>query len=186
MNFDESYFMGNTVKNPNPAGYGNYFDDPNLREPFQVLARNLISKLQILPHAKVLVVGCAFGFSVHYLYDLNIESYGMDISKFAVDKATGDRKANVLIGDARLEKDFEQFGVEKFDLIFDEDMICCLTDKEAKKFCEIANKYGSRVVHYLTAGNHLSKWYNNHTLQEWKEIIGGTDRWFERYTWNEE
>lgn len=191
MKFDKSYFMGDFVKTPNPAGYSNYGNSPNEAESFETLVKNLILKVRIWPMDSILVVGCAYGYTVRLLNEFKIDAYGVDISKFAISKALPEIKDKVFLGDARNDKDFEKIleiaKINKFQVILDEDMLCCLSDNEAKIFCDNARKYGQKVIHYMDTSPQLAKWYNYHIIEDWKMLVNSSEneRWFERPKWSE-
>lgn len=73
--FGEMYFDG-----PREFGYGGYKYDGRWRP----VARDIIDHFQLKPGDKILDIGCAKGFLVKDLLELGIDSYGLDISHYAL------------------------------------------------------------------------------------------------------
>lgn len=189
--YDEIYFNNGG----NIGGYDNYRWNSYINENSSVLASKFVQKaltLNIdLTGKKVLVVGCAYGFLVQYLINLGCDAFGMDISSFAISQSPVPTR--VITGDVRLDSDWKRAktlagltGNQKFEMIIDEDLICCLTDSEATSFCTCARKYGKVLVHLIDLASNLPNWYNFHTIAEWKSIIGMADKWYSRFDWRED
>jgi 2-polyprenyl-3-methyl-5-hydroxy-6-metoxy-1,4-benzoquinol methylase len=190
ITYDSVYFnSGGAI-----GGYDNYRWNSYLNEDSSVLANKFVQKALTLSvdlsGKKVLVVGCAYGFLVQYLISLGVDAYGMDISSYAVSQSPVPDK--LIVGDVRLDADWKRAktlagltGNQKFDMVIDEDMICCLTDSEASSFCTYARKYGSILVHLIDLSTTLVNWYNFHTISEWKAIAGMADKWYSRFNWLE-
>jgi hypothetical protein len=119
----------------------------------------------------------------------------MDISSFAISQAPPEISAKLIVGDVRQESAWQaakaQAGMTRnnqvFDLVIDEDMLCCLTDAEAVSVRALALRYGSFFYHFMTATSTLSTWYNYHTIAEWKALLGTSpkEKWYTRFDWNE-
>lgn len=195
--YDQSYFQGKDVASLQPAGYDDYGNASTYYpETADVLGSTLVAKCLTLGVAiqgkKILIVGCAYSKLVKALIDLGGDAYGLDISAWAFSQSIVPTKH--LVGDARLDADFVRAktlagitGNKKFDVIFSEDLLCCLTDAEVITFCALANKYGSLVIHFISAFPHLSQWYNYHTIAEYKAMLPGSnhDRFYTRFAWSE-
>lgn len=177
------------------GGYSNY-SEPNYRNT-SIRSNQLIQKVAELAvniiGKKVLVLGCAYGYLVKHLVLLGVDAYGMDISSFAISQAPFEIASRIFVGDARLESSYIQAKTlagltkknDKFDLIIDEDMIGCLTDAEAIVFCTFGRNYSIMLYHLVDVSPHLAQWYNLHTLEEWKAVVGASpkEKWFERFSW---
>ena len=117
------------------------------------------------------------------------------IGRTAISQAPAEISSKVMVGDARIEADFisakAMAGITasngKFDLIIDEDMICCLTDAEASTFRTLAMKYSNMFIHFIDTAPHLIQWYNWHSITEWKTNLGTSpkEKWYARFTWSE-
>jgi len=79
--FDEKYYESG--KSSGKSLYTNYKWLPELTIP---LAFRLIEELNIKPYHRVLDFGCAKGFLVKALRLLYRDAYGVDISKYAINK----------------------------------------------------------------------------------------------------
>jgi predicted TPR repeat methyltransferase len=78
--FDEDYFING--KKLGKSLYENYRWLPDLTIP---MAESLITYLGISAGSRVLDYGCANGFLVKALRNLGVQSFGCDISKFAIE-----------------------------------------------------------------------------------------------------
>lgn len=189
-NFDDRYFEEDSVANPNGAGYTDY-----RREllPFDFYAQKLHDELQargIDPTgAKVLVVGCAYGYTVEYLIDdWNIEAYGMDVSSWAVNQADSEIAygGRIYQGDVTSSQDLQNVRQStqggQFAVIFNECVLECLTDSEAQTACtNMRDEAKEAVVQRCWVDGHVNPdYYNSKTLSEWQNLCDpdGQDYWF--------
>jgi len=191
MIFNEQYFNGGGEI----GGYDLYSATTYSSETAEQLAQKFLEKSGLLGinlfGRKVLVCGCAYGFLVQYLSGLGVQAYGMDISFYAISRTPIAFSSKTIIGDARLEADFIRAKTlagltkqnDKFDLIIDEDMICCLTDIEAIAFRTWAMKYSNMFIH----PPNLIQWYNYKTIANWKALLGTSpkEKWYTRFNWLE-
>lgn len=90
-------------------GYGGYVYDGR----WKTIAKEICEHYGIKSGDKVLDVGCAKGFLVKDLRDLNIDCYGVDISNYAIENCHPDVKNYVYVGDSR-ELNFRD---GEFDLV---------------------------------------------------------------------
>ena len=198
ITYNEQYFRGSYHSETAPGGYDNYWWNSYLTDDSSVLANKFVQKaltLNIdLTGKKVLVLGCAYGFLVKFLLELGVDAYGMDISEFAISQLP-ELSGRLLVGDMRLDADYQRAktlaGLTKkndvFDMIIDEDCICCFTDSEAVTVCTLMKSYSSMAVHLVDVTPNLINWYNLHTLDEWRVIVGTSpkEKWYTRYLWSE-
>lgn len=194
--FDQTYFEGNNVSNPHEAGYSDYTKG---LLPFDYYAQKIDNHLTsqgIDPSGKkVLVVGCAYGYTVEYLIDNhNVEAYGMDISSYAVNQASSAiaYPGRIYQGDATSSQDLRSVRQNtaggKFVVVFNECILSCLTDSEAQTAASnMRSEAQKRLVHrvWSTDGSDIeddltTDWYNSHTLAEWQSLCdsNGDDDWF--------
>mgnify|MGYP001600005076 FL=1 len=195
ITYDINYFNGGG----DIGGYTLYSATTYYYETSEMLATKFLNKSIALNSnitgKKVLVAGCAYGFLVKSLIGLGVNAYGMDISSYAISQAPAEISSKVMVGDVRIEADFisakAMAGITasngKFDLIIDEDMICCLTDAEASTFRTLAMKYSNMFIHFIDTAPHLIQWYNWHSITEWKTNLGTSpkEKWYARFTWSE-
>lgn len=193
--YNEQYYNGGG----NIGGYTLYSATTYSSETAEQLATKFLEKSGLLginlAGKKVLVTGCAYGFLCQYLISLGVQAYGMDFSAYALTRVPNEINGKVILGDARLEADFIRAKTmagltranDKFDLIIDEDMICCLTDAEAVTFRALAMKYSNMFIHLIDVAPNLVNWYNFHTIAGWKTLLGSSpkEKWYTRFNWSE-
>src|SRR5436189_1421332 len=73
--YGEMYFDG-----PREYGYGGYRYDGR----WQPVAKDIVDHFGLKPGDRVLDIGCAKGFLVKDLITLDIDAYGVDISRYAL------------------------------------------------------------------------------------------------------
>jgi len=98
----------------NRVGY--LFDELYLY--FNYISNGLIKTLK---SHRVLDIGCAKGFIVYCMFENNIETYGIDISDYAVKNAPKEIKGHIMLVDA--ERYYLPFVDNSFDLILLLDVI---------------------------------------------------------------
>lgn len=187
-NFGETYFEGESVSDPHPAGYDSYY--PGLL-PFGGYAGKVRRELRqkgINPNnITVAVIGCAYGFTVKELVEHNTDAYGIDISSWAVSNSPSGY--TVVQGDVLSSSDLKnarQGGPP--EIVYNECVLSCLTDSEAVTACNnMRSEAKQTVLHrvWTTGGSDLGEdlsegWYNSKTLSEWKNLCDpdGEDSWY--------
>ena len=92
-------------------GYGGYYDDGRWKS----VAKKIIKKYKLNNKSKVLDIGCGKGYLVKELsLALNSKNiYGLDISRYAINKSPKIIRKNLKIFDARKKIDLNK----KFDLV---------------------------------------------------------------------
>lgn len=194
--FGESYFEGNSVTTPHEAGYSNYRRGVL---PFDFYAKKINDELvsQGIDPAgeKILIAGCAYGYTVEYLIDNHgVDAYGIDVSSFAVSQADTEIAygGRIFQGDVLSSQDLrsvrQNSGGGRFRVVFNECILTCLTDSEAQTASDnMRSESQDLLVHrvWSTDGSDLEKdldtdWYNSHTLSEWQSLCdpNGDDLWF--------
>lgn len=190
--FDQTYFEGTSVSSPHPAGYSNYRRD---LLPFDHYSQKIHDELVangIDPTGeKVLVVGCAYGYTVEYLIDnWDVEAYGMDVSTYAVGEADTEIAygGRIYQGDVLNSSDLDNVRQStqggKFSVIVNECTLECLTDSEAQTAAtNLQDEAQNAVVHRIwsTDGSDLNTdEYNAKTLSEWQSLVdsAGDDYWY--------
>lgn len=91
--YGELYFDG-----PREFGYGGYYYDGRWKS----VAQNIVNHFGLKPGDRVLDVGCAKGFLVKDLLSIGIDSYGLDISKYALNNCEKDVIGRLHLGSADL------------------------------------------------------------------------------------
>lgn len=189
--FGQDYFEGDSVADPHPAGYSDYS-----REllPFGHYADFMAQQIQTYggdpSRWKILVVGCAYGYTVQWLRDTyGTEAWGMDVSQWAVDQAASEitddviRQGSVLSSaDLRSLRQASPGG--KFDAVVTEAVLECLTDAEAQTAAEnCRGEASTTVIHrvWTADGSAVNPdWYNAKPLAEWRSLVdpAGADDWY--------
>lgn len=111
--YDKGYFNGKTSCYPL---YGYTFD--NEKRKFQNYLNKFIRYGCV--SGKILDVGCAFGFFLKLCDELNIETFGMDVSQYALEQAKKYTKATLVCQSATDPWPFDNKffdGVALFDII---------------------------------------------------------------------
>ena len=162
MIYDESYFEGDA-----PGGYTRYGKTAKSRVPDIEKATDL--------RGLFLIVGCAYGFTVKELVELEVNAYGLDLSTFAINAAPRDIRDRLVLGSAADRASYwracQAATTPMFTYIVSENMLCCLSDEEAIKFQELAQYFGVHVIHLIEERPALAKWYNYKTVAEWEELL---------------
>ncbi len=120
--FDREFFDGDRIN-----GYGGYKYDGRWID----VAKRLQKRYKLNKKSSVLDVGCAKGF---LLYDLKkvipeITSFGVDISKYAIENGIEDVKPDMTVASA----DHLPFADDSFDFVFSSDTLHNLPIKRCKK-----------------------------------------------------
>lgn len=85
--YDKKYFENGIASGK--SCYTNYRWIPELTIPMSYF---LLKELDLQPRVKVLEVGCSKGYMVKALRLLDIDAYGIDVSKYAIDHCDSDIK----------------------------------------------------------------------------------------------
>lgn len=194
LTFDQLYYNGN------PQGYTRYGRDMWMgRFTFGQFADDLMARATArglsLASKRVLIVGCAYGFTVEELRARGVNAFGMDISPYAIAQVPASVAAHVSVGDMRIRSDLNSMrslaglgGNQKFDLIVDEDALTSLSDADAVTACNEMRRAGAFVAHRLTVHNlEQPHDYNIKSLAAWKALCdtGNVDWWSVYTSWSE-
>lgn len=160
--YDKSYFQGKESRYSHNGGYSNYNTMQNINKE---LANKVFDKFQ-LKGKKVLELGCAKGFLIEILRELEVEAYGIDFSEFAVNCSKV--KQYITLGDVR---DFNQpiFLENKFDLILSFNFLECIPEENMSKLINNLNKIAYQQCHRVNIGVN-NKFYNQKPMKWWKEL----------------
>lgn len=154
--FGKDYWHGEEVPDTHPAGFSWYDEDSF---PFRQYADVVHHYAD--PDDSIVVVGCAFGYTVAELRSRGLTALGLDYSTYAVENAVTD---HVMKGDVR------RF-VPNADIVFDSSVLTSLTDHEAMEACENMREAArDRVIHkvWSTDGSRINEeHYNAKLLEDW-------------------
>lgn len=190
--FDQRYFERGEVSDPHPGGYSHYRRELLPFDHYAVYIRDRLVNNGIDPAGeKVLIVGCAYGYTVEYLIDTwDVDCYGMDVSSWAVQQADSEIAygGRIYQGDILSSQDLANVRKAtpggKFRAIIVECVLECLTDSEAQTAAEnVRSEAQAGVYHrvWTADGSDVNPdWYNNKTLSEWQSLCDpdGADRWY--------
>lgn len=187
--FDAAYFDAASAQTPHPAGYTEYRAGLLPFAHYADLMATAIEQYGVdASGAKVLVVGCAYGYTVQWLRDqYGVEAWGMDVSQHAVEQAGTEIADDVVRhGDVLSAQDIKAVRRDApggpFDIVFTECVLECLTDAEAQTAtanCRDAAKHQS--VHRVWTMDRVNPdYYNAKDLAGWRALCDadGADGWF--------
>lgn len=137
MTFDKEYFEG---KESNCIAYK---DKSLIKKVYFPLA---IVRENIQPQAKVLDVGCAFGYFLNCCDEYGLKTYGVDISEYAINEARKATNAELFVHD--INDGLPMFEDNFFDIITAFDVIEHLTSpyNVLKEIKRILNKNGKLIL----------------------------------------
>ena len=178
--FDENYFDGETeagmngyhrspVKDPSiPLTYADEFGE---RHWFLYQKHR-----EFFDDKTVLFVGCAKGFDVQDFRELGIEAYGIDVSAYAISKASEDIRSYVAVDDLmNLTAD----DLMNYDMIVGLRVLPCLSNDQLVSFsanlalsgCESVFLVDTLETYTPSEVQLASENYNVKTLSEWKLLF---------------
>ena len=102
--YDFNYWDGNRM-----YGYGGYKYDGRWAD----VAKKIIKKYRLNSKSKVLDIGCGKGFLVYELSKLlkSKNIYGIDISRYSINKSPKEIRKKLKVFDARKTIKFNSFGI---------------------------------------------------------------------------
>ena len=163
--YNASYFDG--VLNPpaHPAGYSNYERGTSIYAKTGLdywggRAKKLVDRFG-LRGKKVLELGCAKGFCVESLRKFDVEAYGIDVSKYAIESASDSISRFLYCGDVLTTSLIQG----KFDLIFSLAFLDCIAEEDVPALVEKLNEIAFQQYHEIRGGNHTH--YNSQPLEWW-------------------
>ena len=130
IKYNKDYYENGLAKGL--SCYENYRWIPELTYP---MAHAICSSLKIKKNDKVLEYGCAHGFLVKALNDFKIDTYGVDISSYALSKVDiSIKKKTILLKDNNIKNSLKKMKVKfKFDHIISKDVFEHIEPKDLKK-----------------------------------------------------
>ena len=118
---------------------------------------------------KVLELGCAKGFVVEDLRSFGADCYGIDVSLYAIGKASDGVKSFLTIADVRTE--LSKYSVNEFDVVFSLRFLECIPETDLPALIAQINRISKFQFHHLDefvgAKAGASKFYLNKPLSEW-------------------
>ena len=119
IKYNKDYYENGVAKGI--SGYDNYRWIPELTYP---MAYSICRTLNIKQTHKVLEFGCAHGFLVKALNDFNIDTYGLDVSRYTLSKVEPALKKKInLLKNNNIKKSLNKMKINfKFDFIIAKDV----------------------------------------------------------------
>ncbi len=142
QHYDEHYFQGDWRDGAN---------DYSIERRRQIEARNPVNIKEVFRPRRVLDVGCGPGALMYFLYELGIESYGIDFSPAAKQLAPEQIRNNIVVAPVT---EYHEFGME-FDLVICRELLEHLTVLQIRKTIKVLADYTSKYL-YVTTRFHPS------------------------------
>ncbi len=145
--------------------YVDYQKSDDLKKFFDAVAERII---EMENPRSVLDIGCAMGFLVASLRDRGVQAYGIDVSKYAISCVREDIKqyCKVCSSIEKLPKTFP----EKFDLVFNIEMIEHLYEDDGLKTIENMCNYADKIVFSSTDSDiEEPTHYNVQPIEYWSK-----------------
>jgi ubiquinone/menaquinone biosynthesis C-methylase UbiE len=106
------------------------------------IAKKFVELYNLKKGDKVLDIGCAKGYMVYDFLDLGIDTYGVDISKYAIDCSPQEIKWRLKVADA---KNLEVYKDKSFDLVISINTIHNLPEVDCRKALREIQRIGKKA-----------------------------------------
>ena len=135
--YNKDYYENGVAKGI--SGYDNYRWIPELTYP---MAYSICKNLKIKKKDKVLEFGCAHGFLVKALNDFKIDTYGVDVSSYAISKVDPSIKNKInLLKKNNIKNSLIKMDIKfNFDHIISKDVFEHIQPSELKKILKEMSK----------------------------------------------
>ncbi|WP_210412076.1 methyltransferase domain-containing protein [Thermosulfuriphilus ammonigenes] len=140
--YDEHYFRGD---------WRNGQNDYSLETRRIIEAKNPVNIKEVFRPKRVLDVGCGPGALMYFLYELGIETYGIDFSQAAKDLAPKEVRSNIVVAPVT---EYYNFGID-FDLVICRELLEHLTILQIRQAVKVLADYTSKYL-YVTTRFHPS------------------------------
>lgn len=160
--YNESYFNGRRAEYSHNAGYSNYDSSKNS------IVKSFIKLYERAEFLEpILELGCAKGYVIEKLLELNYNAKGVDVSSFAISESNKELKPFLIISEAisflKTQPD------NSYGTVFSMWFLECLNDTELKELSFEINRVSINQIHY-TNSNSNKKYYNSKNPIEYKEF----------------
>lgn len=162
--FDRGYFVGGDKSN-----YGDY---KQTRGILEILGEMVFS---VLHPRSLLDVGCAYGFIPIYLRDKGVESYGIDLSEFAISQGG---KSYLMQGDAT---NLTQFKNKQFEVVMASELMEHLPEKKIDAAIKEAKRVASKYIVYLIAMKGFASHESDHDHDISHVSVKNRKFWLEKF-----
>jgi cyclopropane fatty-acyl-phospholipid synthase-like methyltransferase len=177
IKYNKDYYENGLAKGL--SCYENYRWIPELTYP---MAHTICSFLKIKKNDKVLEYGCAHGFLVKALNDFKIETYGVDISSYALSKVdTGIKKKTSLLKNNNIKNSLKKMKVKfKFDYIISKDVFEHIEPKDLKKILREMSTLTKELFVVVPLGDN-GKYRIASYAEDKTHIIAENENWWKKF-----
>lgn len=164
--YDESYFDGKNVAEPNPEGYHDY----SLNDFFLADIQRFLAQFNpaTLANKKVLEIGCAKGYLVQALRNAGVDAYGIDISEYAINSAPPEIQPYVSVGDV---KDLSAYKNKEFDYVVTVRTLEVLDPADLNAAIDGISRISKSQIHIVDEPEYGDTvHYNFMTLAQWAAL----------------
>ena len=182
IKFDKNYYEDGISKGL--SCYENYRWIPELTYP---MAHKFYNFLKLGKKSNVLEYGCAHGFLVKCLNDYGVNTYGVDISEFAIKNSLADISDKVtIIKNNNLINAIKKFKFNKkiFDWIISKDVFEHIPQKELKKILNQMNKITKNLFVIVPLGDKSKYRIQQYHLDKTHIIIKNEEWWINLFKKN--
>ena len=179
--YNKDYYENGIIKGL--SCYENYRWIPELTYP---MAHAISNVLKLDKKHKVLEFGCAHGYLVKALNDFNIETYGVDISDYAISNGPSEIKDKMaLLKDNNIENAIKELNVNfKFDYVIAKDVFEHIEPAELKKILRDMSKITKNLFVVVPLGDDGKYRIDSYALDKTHVIAENEDWWINLFTNN--
>ena len=138
------------------------------------IVNRFIEYYNLNKESKVLDIGCGKGYMVYDFIDRNIDAYGIDISKYALDCSPPDIRWRLKIGNA---KNLNMYRDKQFDLVISINTIHNLKENDCRKAIREIQRVGKNA--YIVVDSYRTA-KEKQRMMEWNitgETIKSSKNW---------
>ena len=182
IKFNKNYYEDGISKGI--SCYENYRWIPELTYP---MAHKFYNFLKLGKKSNVLEYGCAHGFLVKCLNDYGVNTYGVDISEFAIKNSLADISDKVtIIKNNNLINAIKKFKFNKkvFDWIISKDVFEHIPQKELKNILNQMNKITKNLFVIVPLGDNSKYRIQQYHLDKTHIIIKNEEWWINLFEKN--
>jgi SAM-dependent methyltransferase len=174
IRYDKDYYENGVAKGL--SCYENYRWIPELTYP---MAYSICNSLKLTKKHKILEFGCAHGFLVKALNDFGINTYGVDISKYALSKVDPEikKKTNLLIKN-NIKNSLKKMNIKfRFDHIISKDVFEHIEPKDLIKILKEMSKITKKLFVVVPLGDN-GKYRIASYAEDKTHIIAEDEKWW--------
>ncbi len=176
IKYDKDYFENGLAKGL--SCYENYRWIPELTYP---MAFSICEYLKLKKNHIILEYGCAHGFLVKALNDFDIDTYGVDISKYALSKVDNEIKSKIsLIKKNNTINAVKKMNIKsKFDYVISKDVFEHIEPKTLSKVIKDLSKITKKMFVVVPLGDN-GKYRIKSYSDDKTHIIAENENWWKK------